>query len=154
MWTLDNQKRRCSFNYSESQGNFNALIYEVIITSQHLKFQIIVAFFKNKKGQRGIVLDPLVIKKQFKSYGERYKTKYLRFDGGSIRDHSAYKNFDTNGPINENEKPLEETYIELHEDNKNALVQVKINWAFITDSRLFKSLIGISYIQQDHLTRR
>jgi len=121
MWTLDDQKRRCSFSYSESQGNFkcHALICEGRLSLKHLQFQIIVAFFKNKKGERGIVLDPLVIEKHFKNYGGRYQTKYLRFDGGSIRDHSAYTIFNTTGPIND--KSVEETYIELHDDNKNAL---------------------------------
>lgn len=88
----------------------------------YLQFQIIVAFFKNKKGKRGIVIDPLVIEKQFKSYEGRYSTNYLRFDGRSIRNHSAYTCFDTTGPLQENEKSLEENYIELHDDNKNVQV--------------------------------
>ena len=81
------------------------------------------SFFKNKKGKRGIVLDPLVIQKHFKSYEERYKNKYLRFDGRPIRSHSAYTYFNTTGPIHGHEKSPEENYIELHDGNKNVLIE-------------------------------
>ena len=128
MFSLDNQTRRCPFNYSEFQGNVGRCSpgdhhsADSRSKSNHLQFKIIVAFFKNKKGKRGIVIDPLFIEKHFKSYGERYQTKYLRFDGGSIRNHSAYKYFDTTGPLIEKEKTPKENNFELHDDNKNVQV--------------------------------
>ena len=84
---------------------------------------MIIGVFKNKKGVNGIILDPLDISKQFKGYEGRYKTKLLRFDGRSLRNHSSYKYFDTTGPIYEHGKLSNENYIELHENRPNVLME-------------------------------
>ena len=81
-----------------------------------------IGFFKNKNGKNGVVIDPLDIRKQFKSCESGKDYANVRFEGTSLRKHSAYANLDTTGPIIENRTTDKQNLIELHNDNKNVSV--------------------------------
>ena len=82
-------------------------------------FQLAIGFFKNRHGKNGVVIDPLDIRKQFKSCESGTDYAAIRFEGKSLRKHSAYANLDTTGPIYEIGTRDKQNLIELHDDNKN-----------------------------------
>ena len=96
-----------------------------LISAATKDFQLAIGFFKNKHGKNGVVIDPLDLKKQFKCCESGMDYADIRFEGKSLRKHSAYAHLDTTGPIKENGRPDKQKIIEVHDDKQKVLMGIR-----------------------------
>ena len=99
-----------SFRYLSSCNIIDIPRKQVLITSRKneikLTFylQIAITFFKNKKGIRGVLIDPFDYRSQLKNKDKEYAPPYNHFEG--LWKQNIIQRFNTTGPIDKNGKPI------------------------------------------------